>query len=111
MDLAIGYLASDKPFENRLGARPEGDEESKGDGEGKENQQEGTEKEKEKEEGEADEGGGLEKRAGGAAAVEPLLEALCDTIWGVDVMVRMMGRLDDACFLSRVRVSKGLAKG
>lgn len=88
VDLAIDYLTSDEPFQHRLGAQA--DEERKGDAEGKdkeegkENKQEEkeTEKEKEKGDGAGEEGEGRTKTA------EPLHEALCDTIWGVDVMVR-----------------------
>lgn len=49
-DVAVKYLASDKPFQTRLGS---------------------------------------ERRGEGTAewAVEPVVEVLCDTIWGVDGMV------------------------
>ncbi|CAM9203719.1 unnamed protein product, partial [Laminaria digitata] len=52
VDIAVDYLASDQPFQKRLG----------GDGE---------------------DGGG-----DGGGAVSPLVELLCDTLWGVDAMVR-----------------------
>ena len=71
VDLAIDYLASDKPFQHRLG--PRGEEGSEGDEEGRENEQ-----------GEKGEGGKGEEKT--AAETSPLLEALCDTIWGVDAM-------------------------
>lgn len=75
VDLAIDYLASDKPFQHRLG--PRGEEGSEGDEEGKENKQ-----------GEKGEEGGKEGEEKTAAepSPSPLLEALCDTIWGVDAM-------------------------
>lgn len=85
VDLAISYLASDKPFQARLRAR----EEESGGGEG--------------EEGGAKGGVSEEKEAGtedsqAAAEPLPLQEALCDTIWGVDVMVsRPPQRLRKLC--------------
>lgn len=81
MDLAIDYLASDKPFQNRLGPRAE--EENKGDEEGKENKQD-----KQEENGDGDGDATGQEGEGRVKTAEPLLEALCDTIWGVDAMVR-----------------------
>lgn len=80
--VAIDYLASDKPFRKRLGVH-----EDQGEGSG---DNEGGEAGKEK--GAA--AGGKGERPGGkvegkedGAAVEPLVEALCDAVWGVDAMV------------------------
>lgn len=80
MDIAIGYLASDKPFQNRLGPQASA-------------QGGGGEKEGGKEE-EAEEGD--EKGTEGAAqAAVPLMEALCDTVWGVDAMVSYVALIDN----------------
>ena len=51
VDIAVDYLASDQPFQKRLG----------------------------------DDGGD------GGGAMSPLVELLCDTLWGVDAMVRKEG--------------------
>lgn len=96
VDLAIDYLASDKPFQNRLGPRTEGDEE------GKENKQEEAEKQKGDGDGAGKEGGGKSASAAGS-----LHEALCDTIWGVDAMVRPIDidvLLTQGSFLQQCRV-------
>ncbi|CAM9136680.1 unnamed protein product, partial [Hapterophycus canaliculatus] len=85
--VAIGYLASDKPFRKRLGVR---------EGEGSGDEEEGEEgKEEGAAEGEGKGGGGNDKGKGDGTTVEPLVEALCDAVWGVDVMVR--GTVDADC--------------
>ncbi|CAN0009641.1 unnamed protein product, partial [Ectocarpus fasciculatus] len=74
VDLAISYIASDKPFQTRLRAEEEGN--------GGEQGEEGV--------GEEKVGGDKKGTEDAQAATEPLplQEAICDTIWGVDVMVR-----------------------